>query len=79
MAEAVTSALDRVVPKGKRMFAFVVASCARGRRGPADRPEHPTAAPAEPEPAVVCGAPACLLSTSVVDEGEGPEGVTLSD
>ena len=78
-AEAVTTALGKPVPDGKRMFAFVVSGCIVEDAVLVLGPDDITAETIEPEVPVDCDAPAYFLTTFVVDTADVPKGITLAD
>lgn len=76
-AEQLSAALDRPVPDGKRVFAFVVSGCAIESAVLVLGPDHITADGVYPKVPVDCGAAAHYLATFEIDADDVPKGMTL--
>lgn len=78
-AEQLSAALDRPVPDGRRMFAFVVSGCAIESAVLVLGPDHITVDGVYPKMPVDCEAPSHYLATFAVDADDVPQGATLAD
>jgi hypothetical protein len=77
-AEQLSAALDRPVPDGRRMFAFVVSGCAIESAVLVLGPDHITVDGVYPKMPVDCESASQYLATFEIDADDVPKGITLA-